>query len=192
MNATTVVPFQLAITYNGAQFASDMLGNGLTTAASSANTADEFADTFARTYDKAVLGLVSGTLQQRPALNALTRNISLVARVPLAPFVTLVVLNIVFGFVGMVAVVLALFSNRRHLVTDTHVNLSISALIAQMFESSEVRGTTKSVDELFAERRGLETARVASTKQSYRGRALSLVEIGKGSGGKSTSRGTSL
>ncbi|KAL9114250.1 MAG: hypothetical protein Q9227_001672 [Pyrenula ochraceoflavens] len=185
MNTTAAIPFEQAI-YLGTTsvndaFASDNLGNGLTVAASQARTPQDFASQFARTFDETLLGLVSGTLQEQAATGVERRTTSLVARVPRAPFIALIVLQFVLSAVGVGAVcwvVLWIPSDVR----DTQARLGLGAVVAELFEQDEgMCSTATSVDELFAERRGMSSSRVAVARQRGGGRRLIRLEVeGKG------------
>ncbi|KAL9617226.1 MAG: hypothetical protein Q9160_007954 [Pyrenula sp. 1 TL-2023] len=183
MNATAAVPFQspirLGTTTPQTRVGFENLGTGLTIAAAQARSPDDFARRFATTFDETLLALASGTLQERPPISISQRKTTLVARIPRAPFLALVILECMQSVVGLVAVARAAALS-RHGVRDTQVRLSIGGLAAELFEREDLNATAKCVDELFAERRGLLGSRVAVTKDSSGARRLTQIEVNEG------------
>lgn len=136
-----------------------------------AKTPEDIATGWAATYDRALLAIGTAMLQSRPPSRVAQRTTSQVTRIPRAPFVALVVLDIVYAAVGTCLMVLALFAVRRGSgVKDAQARLSTLAVVAESFESPTWGDDAKDVDMLFAERRGKSTRRIALVKRPGGGR----------------------
>lgn len=157
MNSTASAPFTQAIAYN---FGQESLGAGLVLAAASASSPADFATRFAQVYDQTTLGLLAGTLPHRAPLSTSVRSTSLVTRVPRAPFIALIVLDLALAVVGIALTAWALVLCRLG-VRDVQARLSTGALVAELFESPDFGAKARCVGDLYAERQGLRTARVA-------------------------------
>ena len=115
------------------------------------------------------------------------------ARVLKAPFVCLLLLNILYAGVGIVLTATALaavwFGGPRTRqvriggrVRDAQARLSVSAIVAESFEAASLGEGARSVDDLFAERRGLVTRRVALGRGPGGGRRFRQVIVAGGKG----------
>ncbi len=91
-----------------------------------------------------------------------------------APFVCLLLLNLLYAGVGIVLTATALAAvgfggtrtgpggiGRGVGVRDAQARLSVAAIVAESFEAPNLGEDARSVDDLFAERRGRLTRRVA-------------------------------
>jgi hypothetical protein len=118
-------------------FGSTQYVNGAILAAFS-NTSQELADRLALVYSQTTLGLASGVLSPRENLLEQARNPLLVSRVPKAPLFTLVSLNLLYGFGGIVLASIALYENGKPGVTEMKRNLSIWGILEYSFMKNGV------------------------------------------------------
>ncbi|KAL8761224.1 MAG: hypothetical protein Q9184_002641 [Pyrenodesmia sp. 2 TL-2023] len=143
-----------------------------------ARAPEDIATGWAATYDRNILSIGTAMLQERRALRAALRTTSQVTRVPRAPFVTLVVLDLVYAAIGTCLMVAALLAVRKGSgIKDAQARLSTLAMVAESFESPTWGDDAKNVDMLFAERRGKSTRRVAVVKRHGGGRKFKQIVI---------------
>ena len=107
--------------------------NGATLSAFS-NTSQELADKMALVYSQTALGLAAGVLSPRQNLEEQTRQTLLIARVPYAPFYTLLILNLLYVVTGVVFGFLAIRANGFEKVRDIKAGLSIWGLLEHGFD----------------------------------------------------------
>ncbi|KAL2844530.1 hypothetical protein BJY01DRAFT_248147 [Aspergillus pseudoustus] len=96
-------------------------------------------------------------LERRPALAVQDRCFFLAARVPAAPLMTLVVVNLLYVLCGVVFALVALVAARGG-VPDIQRRLTIAGLVADRFEEQR---QVESTEEMFEEYAGKESRRVA-------------------------------
>ena len=142
-------------------FGNDNLGSGANLAAASADSSEDLAYQIGRVFDRTLLGLSAGSLPDRQAVLMVHTGTKQVAKVPIAEFVALIVLNLVLPVVGVIQGVWAWVLCTRHGVRDVQAMLGIGPLLAALFEDEKFHETATNVEELFAETRGLPSARVA-------------------------------
>ena len=155
-----------------------------------ATSADQLASLFATVYDQTLVAIPAGVLNALPVVNAVQRAQTQVARVPKAPFACLLLLNCTFAGMGVVLTITALLAvglgGRRtgSGVRDAQARLSVAAVVAEGFEPPSLGEDARSVDDLFAERRGRVTRRVALGEGTKGGRRFRQVvaEEEKGEG----------
>lgn len=117
-------------------------------------------------------------MQQIPAINVTRRVVTQVARVPVAPFLSLILLNLLYAFVGIVLTVAAVLAvSKGECVKDAQARLSVAAVVAESFESPALGDDARDVDELYAERRGRVTRRVGLGVTENGGRRFRQVVI---------------
>ena len=182
MDPTSALPFVAAIS---GSFGIEQLHRGIQAAASSAHTPSDLAASFASAYDQTVMALPAGILLSQPPRNVTKRETTLVTRVPKAPFLALIILDLLYAVIGIVLTIIALLvsSMGKSGVRDAQARMGLAALVAESFESPALGDNARDVEELFAERRGLPTRRVALGKRQGGGRRYRLVGIGRhGSG----------
>ena len=170
LNNTAAVPFVSAMSQG---FGYGQLQQGIERAAATGTSAPEIADAFASTYDHIMVALPAGVLLHRPAdsKTGSFRSNVLVTRLPKAPFLALLLLNLLYACVGLVLMITALsalFFGEE--VRDAQARLSVAAVVAECFESPALGEDAITIDDLYAERRGLKTRRVAITKRDGGGR----------------------
>lgn len=120
------------------------------------------------------MAIPAGALEALPVIKAAQRVQTEVTRIPKAPFVCLLLLNLLYAGVGVVLTATALAAvglcgartgpggiGRGVGVRDAQTRLSVAAIVAESFEAPSLGEDARSVDDLFAERRGLVTRRVA-------------------------------
>ena len=156
------------------QGAQDAIGN--------ATSAEEVASTWSKTYDQVVisLGASSGMLVNLPPLSAIQGTTTQVTRIPRAPFITLVVLDLVYAIIGTYLMVAALIAVRKgNGVRDAQARLSTLAVVAESFESPALGDDARDVNMLFAERRGRgeSTRRVALVRRNGGGRRFKQIVV---------------
>lgn len=175
MNNTAAVPFVTAMTSG---FANEILHEGLISTATSAQKPSDLAAGFAITYDRAMMALLAGALVQRPPLGMLTSTQTLVTRVPKAPFLAVVILDVLYAVLGIALTAIALVATWSDKgIRDTQARLSVAAVVAESFESPALGDDAKGIDDLYAERRGLATRRVALSRRENGGRKYKQVVV---------------
>jgi hypothetical protein len=117
------------------------------------NTSQEMADQFALAYSQTALGAASSAFTLQPAIESQLRTDMLVARVPKAPLVCLLLSNLLLAALGIVLTIIAFFAVRGE-TGEVQARLSIPALVAAQFEGKRARDRVESVEDLFEERRG--------------------------------------
>jgi hypothetical protein len=116
-------------------------------------TADELAQKMAQVYSQTALGLAAGVFSSRANLEEQTRQEFLVARVPLAPFYTLIAFNLVYAIVGGVVAVIALRATGGEGVLEARAGLSVWGIVAHGFEVFDETRKIRKVEDLFEESR---------------------------------------
>jgi hypothetical protein len=127
------------------------------------NTSQEVADQFALAYSQTALGAASGAFTPQPAIESQLRTDILVARVPKAPLVCLLLSNLLLAALGIVLTIIAFFAVRGE-TGEVQARLSIPALVAAQFEGNGARGGVESVEDLFEERKGVRGPRIGVTR----------------------------
>ncbi|KAL9594914.1 MAG: hypothetical protein Q9219_006769 [cf. Caloplaca sp. 3 TL-2023] len=169
------IPFVSGITDT---WAFEQLHQGLQQSFVRAKSPEDLAAGFASAYDQALLSVPAGVMQQIPAVNVTRRVVTQVARVPIAPFLTLILLNLLYALVGIVLTVAALLAvSKGHGVKDIQARLSVAAVVAESFESPALRDDARDLDELYAERRGRMTRRIAFEVTEHGGRSFRQIDI---------------
>ena len=159
LNNTASVPFVQPITTVNA--AASIFDNGITLVNANAVDKAQLAYQFARLFDRTLLSLTSGLLENEAAQSVVQQSSQQVARVPIAELGALVALNLVYPLLGLVLGIWALILCRRDGVRDVQARLALGAMVAGNFEDPKFNATATHVHELYAEARGLETKRVA-------------------------------
>ena len=174
MNVTAVTPFTAGKAHN---FDAGQLRQGLSQTAAIATTPDDFANSFARVYDQATIALPAGILLPRQAMNMTQRVETLVTRVPLAPFICVIVLDLLYVIGGIMLTISAILAIRLGEGTrDAQARLSTAAVVAECFEDSTLGNDAVDVKELYAERRGIPTNRIALGKRTHGGRQYGQIK----------------
>ena len=188
------IPFMNGIT---GSWGDEQLSQGLQQSVVGAKTSEDLAFSFATVYDQTLVAIPAGVLNALPAVNAMQRVQTQVARVQKAPFVCLLLLNLLYAGVGIVLTATALAAVRfggprvgqggiggGGGVRDAQARLSVAAIVAESFEAPNLGEDARSVDDLFAERRGQVTRRVALGLGQEGGRRFRpvIVREEKGSG----------
>lgn len=127
------------------------------------NTSQEIADQFALAYSQTALGAASSAFTPQPAIESQLRTDMLVARVPKAPLVCLLLSNLLLATLGIVLTIIAFFAVRGE-TGEVQARLSIPALVAAQFEGNRVREGVESVEDLFEERKGVRGPRIGVTR----------------------------
>ena len=148
-----------------------------------AKTAQDLASYFATVYDQTLVAIPAGTLNALPIVNV-------TQRVQKAPFVCLLLLNLLYAGVGIVLTATALAAvefggsrmgkggiGRGGRVRDAQARLSVTAIVAESFEAPGLADDARSVEDLFAERRGRVTSRVALGMGPGGGRRFRKVSV---------------
>lgn len=172
------IPFVSGIS---GDWADEQLHQGLQLAFVRAKNPDDLAAGFASAYDQAVVSVPAGVMQPLPAINVTRRVVTQVARVPIAPFFTLILLNLLFAFIGVILTVMAASAlSTDKSVKDAQARLSVAAVVAESFENPALGDDARNTDELYAERRGKVTRRVALGKTENGGRRFKQIVIKSG------------
>ncbi len=153
-----------------------------------ATTPESLASNFATVYDQTLVAIPAGVLVARPATNTTQRIQTQVTRIARPPFLSLILLNLLYATVGVILTATALTAiglggpRRKRLedgggVRDTQARLSIAAIVAESFEAPGLGEDARCVDDLFAERRGRVTRRVALGRARGGGRRFKQVIV---------------
>ncbi|KAL7957689.1 hypothetical protein V8C34DRAFT_314694 [Trichoderma compactum] len=133
-------------------------------------TAKQLTEKFSDTYSQAVLASAGAALEPRPAEVAQRRSSILVAAVPVAPLVCLLVANVLVVLLAIVLTVGALREvNKSDEVGDVQTRLSIDALVAAHFETSGKKPGVRKTEDLFEEYQGGGGPRVKVEKTTEEG-----------------------
>ncbi|KAI4198804.1 MAG: hypothetical protein LQ350_005045 [Teloschistes chrysophthalmus] len=125
------------------------------------------ASAWASTYDQTMLQTGNGMLVVRDPISVGHSLVAQVTRIPRAPLLTLIVLDLLYALVGTCLALAAFKAVRKgSSVRDAQVRLSSLAIVAESFESPAWGEDARNVDTLFAERRGEPTRRIALVKQA--------------------------
>ncbi|KAL8754690.1 MAG: hypothetical protein Q9199_004165 [Rusavskia elegans] len=114
-----------------------------------ATSAEHVASSWAKTYDQVVisLGPTRGLLLSLPPVSVIQSTTILVTRIPRAPFITLIVLDLVYAFIGTFLMVAALIAVRKGSgVRDAQARLSTLAVVAESFESPALGDDARDVN----------------------------------------------
>jgi hypothetical protein len=136
------------------------LQTAVTVAASTATDAQDLADQIALAYSKVALGVGAQSVQRAPALAAQERTSLLVTRLPMAALFSLVAANLLFVLVGVALTIAALATSGGE-VREVQARLSIFGLVADRFEGLRASRRAEEMEDLFEERDGKGSMRVA-------------------------------
>ena len=177
MNKTAPAMFSAAMRYPGGTEI-PQLQQGIRSAVASAQKPEDIASGIATAYDQTILSIAAGMLVSRPALNITRSSTIQVTRIPRAPFVTIIMLDIAYAAIGTCLAIAALFAVQRGRgVRDAQARLSTLAVVAESFESPAWGDDARDVDMLFAERRGESTRRIALARRKGGGRRFKQIVI---------------
>ncbi|KAI4251776.1 MAG: hypothetical protein L6R42_008238, partial [Xanthoria sp. 1 TBL-2021] len=146
---------------------------------SNATSPEDVASYWESIHDRTVLTL-GGMLIGLPPLSVIQSTITQVTRIPRAPFITLIVLDLVYAIIGTYLMVVALIAVRNGSgVRDAQARLSTLAVVAESFESPALGDDARDVNMLFAERRGRgeSTRRVALVRRNGGGRRFKQIVV---------------
>lgn len=136
------------------------------------------ADYMALSYSKAALSFFASTLLEQDAVHAEERASMLVARVPIAPLLALVVANLLFVVAGIVLLAIALlYSDGR--TKDVQSRLSIAGLVSHAFEARHDMAI-QHTQELFEESDGKGSTRIGLLKMPEGGYAYKAISDATG------------
>jgi hypothetical protein len=129
--------------------------NSIVIAATTATTStDEMVTSFASSLSKIFAAFSVDSFVETRNLLQQTRETMLVARVPKAPFFTLLILCLMLSLLGLLMGIVTLASSPS-LARAVHTRLSVAGVMAAHFEDAEqVRSKASSASDLFAERGG--------------------------------------
>ena len=125
--------------------------NAMLVSAQEGDSAQGMADYFAASFSEIAIGLSAAIMEPLPTLLEQTRNNVLVARLPKAPFFTLMALNLLYATLG-VAVTIWAFMSRPRETRDVQARMSIPGLVAALIEPDGTPRKGKGIEGLFAER----------------------------------------
>ncbi|KAL8655724.1 MAG: hypothetical protein Q9210_000705 [Variospora velana] len=176
MNKTASYAFPSLFDIRAGVTSWEQLQRGVQTSFATAKNPEDIASGWPSTYDQTRLSSGVGLLLGRPPLSVTQSSTLQVTRIPRAPFVTLVVLDLVYATIGTCLAVAALIAIRKgHGVRDAQARSSTLAVMAESFENPAWGDDAKSVDMLFAERRGENTRRIALVRRSEGGRRFKQI-----------------
>lgn len=123
------------------------------------------ADYYAMTYSQVALNVATVAFTPQTAIQAQRRETMLVAKVPIVPLACLLGANLALALLGIVLAVLAVVKSKGE-VREVQARLSVSALVAALFEGRKSEGAVESVEGLFEERGGRGGPRVGLVKSA--------------------------
>ena len=127
-------------------------------------------------YDQTILTHGMDMLITRPALSINETIDTQVTRIPRAPFITLLILDLLYALIGTYLAIKAFIVKRQNPdVIDAQIRLSTLAVVAESFENPAWGDDAKDVEMLFAERRGESTRRIALTRRKGGGRRFKQI-----------------
>ena len=132
------------------------------------NDSQAMADQLAVTVSQTGVGLISGQLSPQENTEEQVRLNIIVARVPMAPLYSVVILCLLYCLFGLVLGAAAFYLSRRQDVKELQIRLGIPALVAEAFERERTGSQVDVVEELFGEWGG-EQGRLIRAKRSERG-----------------------
>lgn len=127
------------------------IDSAITGAAIAGDSVQDMADRFASSFSEISLGITAGIMTPRASVTEELRQNVLVARLPYAPFFTLLVLNLVYAALGIVLGVWAL-STRPRATRDIQARLSIDGLVASLLEPEGIPRRGEGVEGLFTDK----------------------------------------
>lgn len=125
-----------------------------------------------------LINLANTWLTRNSAESVIQRVNTLVTRLPKAPFLTLLILDLNYAFCGIGLTIIALQMLAFGLgVRDGQARQSATALVAECFEDPLLGDDATKTNDLFTERRGLATRRVAISRRIGGGRRYRQTEL---------------
>ncbi len=133
-----------------AGFGSTLLESGMHDAAHSSRSSQQLADAFGLVFSKTAIASAAGSLvPAHKAPNGLTA--STVTRVPRAPFLLLVIANIIYAATGLILGITAfLLCGLNEDVQNVQARLNIFGLVARAFEPGQQRKPATHIRDLFS------------------------------------------
>lgn len=141
MSAIINGPLQHNATFGNSIFYSNVM------LATASNTTQEALDAIAYVYSSTAMGLASGVMRSRQNHEEFNRESLIVARVPFAPFYTLIALNLLCALIGLLLTIMALV--RRDNIGG--YLLTVWGIVAYAFEKTPAQGDIRKVKNLFQE-----------------------------------------
>lgn len=127
------------------------IDSAITGAAIAGSSVQDMADRFASSFSEISLGITAGIMTPRASLTEELRQNVLVARLPYAPFFTLLVLNLLYAALGIALGVWALSTHPR-VTRDIQARLSIDGLVASLLEPEGTPQRGEGVEGLFTDK----------------------------------------
>ncbi|CAI4216005.1 unnamed protein product [Parascedosporium putredinis] len=138
-------------------------------AAGASGSMDEMLAKWAIEYDSTAIAMAVTGLRTVPAFSARERTPLLVARVPLAPLLSLVVANFLYVAVGLVLAAVAIVAGRDHETKEAVERLSIASMTALLFESERALRPVEKLEDMYREFGGEASSRIAVGKSTEGG-----------------------
>ena len=145
--------------YRGRSGFQSYLDSAVTGSAIACESAEDMAARFAQSYSEISMGIMAGIMTPRTTVEERVRQNVLVARVPKAPFFTLLALNLLYGSFGTLLGAWAL-SGKPRVVRDVQVRLSVAGLVSNLLEPDGVPHRGGGIEALFSDKRQKDAAPV--------------------------------
>jgi hypothetical protein len=113
-------------------------------------TMDGLTASFARTYSHTLLSMGVNAMSSAPTLQESTQTMKQITRMPKAPFITLIILNCLYALMGIILAIIALASRPR-VVKPVQARLSVTGLVAALFEGERANERATKMSQLFGE-----------------------------------------
>ena len=151
------------------------LSSALQIASVVAEDAQDLANQFAMGYSKVALSIGASSILRTPATAAQVRSSILVAKVPKAPLLLLLIVNLAFVVMGFVlAIMAARTSQEAH---EVQSRFTIAGIVANMFEGEKAGRATGAVERLFGEYwEGSNTNKVGVDRTSKGGYVFRVID----------------
>lgn len=146
-NASVANLFVTALSQGG--FGEISTQNSFDLATYISNTAQELADHFAIAYSKIALSLAAGSVTRVPVSIVESESTLLLAKVPKAPLLLLIIVNLIFVVLGLVLAVLAGRTSPE--AYEIQTRFSVAGIVAAKFERTRNVKVAGAAEKLFEE-----------------------------------------
>ncbi|KAF4334993.1 hypothetical protein FBEOM_11190 [Fusarium beomiforme] len=145
--------------------------------AGSSNSVQEMLDTWATEFDRAAMAMSAAALKGSPATRSQYRKPAIVARIPLAPLVCLLIANMLFAVAGFVLAWMAVVAGRNQETQEVVERMTAVGVVADSFERpQQARRPVDKPEMMFEELTGGQQRRVGvegAEEGGYRFRTFS-------------------
>ncbi|KAL5446676.1 hypothetical protein PMIN07_001393 [Paraphaeosphaeria minitans] len=158
-------------------FIPNQYGWALQTASASATSMDTFIDAYGLGLSKIRTYSLATQMSPRPALLTQTRTSKVITKVPVAALWLLVLANVLYSLLGLALATMALIYTTPS-VHQVYTRLSVTVIVAQLFEREYAERAVESEEKLFRENveKGAEVKRVGVRRTDTGGSLFAVSE----------------